>query len=189
MKNFRYFLPIFMGLFCWSEVTLAQLSRDALNRQYQGIKGFSAHAIQSRTSPYLLKALQSEVDVSYKKDVLSWKVQGQEKLEIRFEKNKAPELSGDGTLTNNMPAAAKARLLDTLKAFRSLMLLEPQLEEDFQLTIKGNELIISPRPHKVDVFFQEIVLLFDKELQLQSMLFKTKDEETLLKFSELKWVK
>jgi len=194
----RAYLVVFALIF-WTGQAFAGLTREALNRQYRGLKGFTGSAVQTRSSPYLLKPLRSEVQIAYENEILSWQVQGQDKFEVKFPAKGQPELvSGDGvkggsdthnSVASNMPAAARRKLLETLKALRSLMLLDPKLDDDFLVTVKGQELWIIPRPNQSNIFFEEIVLLFDPAMQLQSMRLKTQDDVTQLTFLQLKWIK
>jgi hypothetical protein len=181
---------LFLLCLCLSTFqAFAGLTREGLNAHYRGFRGFSGTAMQSRSSPYLLKPLRSEVHIAYQNEKLSWQAQGQEKLEVSFPDTGPPQFAGGSTVTAGMPDAVRVKLLATLKAMRRLMLIDPKLDEDFVVIVKGQQLLITPRSKQSDIFFQEIVLVFDQSLQLQSMQLKAQDDVTELTFSQLKWVK
>lgn len=167
------------------KLSAAELSRQALEAKYRGIKSFSAEATQTKTSPYLLKPLESKVKLSFKNERLSWQVEGQEPLEVQFEAGRMPRLmaSAKGPALE-LPPAAESKLLETLSAVRDLILMDPRLDERFLLTVKKRELRIQAKTGE-SVFFKEIVLAFDSELSLHSMLFRAADDETRLSFSRV----
>ncbi len=167
----------------------AALSREGLEKKYRGLKFFRAEAVQSKISIYLIRPLVSQVSIQFKEDRLSWQVAGQEALEIAFTKGQKPRLlKAPAGIAQSLPAAAEAKLLETLSAVRDLMVMDPKLDENFLVRVQGQELHFAPKqgPKEREVFFREIVLTFADDLSLVKMLIRSSEDETTLSFTDLK---
>lgn len=173
-------------LFGWlSSQTALALDLKSIQEHYRGIKEISAEIDQTKTSPLLLRPLQSKVKLSFKDEILSWEVSGQEPWRIRFAADGKTEFLNASKALAEIPADAKAKLDRTLALVRKILIMDPALEKDFVQTLKGETLLIKPKGQENSVFFESIEILFQKNADIRRILLKTADDETTLNFHTL----
>lgn len=187
LTNFFSALPLFISSLSLSFQAMAtNLTVDAIKKHYRNIDQMQGEAEQIKTSPLLLRPLKSNVSLRFDKGLLTWQVEGQEAWQIRFNGDGKPVfLNGSKTLAQ-IPASAREKLDRTVGLVHNILTMDPKLEEDFNLELKKEFLMIVPKSEKSGVFFKSIGIQFKSNADLQSISFKTEEDETKLVFKTIK---
>ncbi|RYZ48374.1 MAG: hypothetical protein EOP07_25860 [Proteobacteria bacterium] len=180
---------VFFAFFLASEPSLAKssLTLERIQKTYRGMTQMEGEAEQIKTSPLLLRPLKSNVSLRFDKGLLTWQVEGQEAWQLRFDKNSKPKfINGEKTI-KQIPADARDKLDRTISLVHNILTMDPKLDDDFSLSLDKNILTILPKAGKNTVFFQSIAIEFKSNIEIQSISFKTQDDETKLLFKRMKF--
>ncbi len=184
------FLSLFFANALWfvppAASMAAPLTLDTIKNTYRRVNEIHGEGEQIKTSPLLLRPLKSKVSLSLEKGLLTWRGEGQEPWRIKFGVDGKPEFLGVGKTLEQMPPAARAKLDSTVALVRNILTMDPKLEQDFNLAIKDGLLTVEPKPGNRGVFFQSVNIQFKPSGLIESIRFKTQDDETLLLFKTMK---
>lgn len=163
------------------------LTLEKIQKTYRGMTQMEGEAEQIKTSPLLIRPLKSNVTLRFDKGLLTWQVEGQEAWQLRFDKNSKPQfINGEKTI-KQIPADARDKLDRTISLVHNILTMDPKLDDDFKLSLDKNILTILPKGEKNTVFFQSISIEFKNNTEIQSISFRTQDDETKLLFKRMKF--
>ena len=186
IKIYSVFLLVPLSL-CLSLMARAEaLTVEVIKKHYRGIDQMQGEAEQVKTSPLLLRPLKSNVSLRFDKGLLTWQVEGQEAWQIRFGGDGKPVFLNGGKTLAQIPANARDKLDRTVGLVRNILTMDPKLEKDFNLKLDKEFLTIVPKSEKSGVFFKSIGIQFKPNADLQSISFKTEEDETKLVFKSIK---
>jgi hypothetical protein len=187
MKSKTLFVLLTFILSWTSLDAKAALTLDMIQKTYRGMTQMEGEAEQIKTSPLLIRPLKSNVTLRFDKGLLTWQVEGQEAWQLRFDKNSKPKfISGEKTI-KQIPPEARDKLDRTISLVHNILTMDPKLDDDFKLSLDKNVLTILPKGEKNTVFFQSIAIEFKANTEIQSISFKTQDDETKLLFKRMKF--
>jgi hypothetical protein len=153
---------------------------QGIKDHYRGLRRLKAKIEQVKTSPLLLRPLKSQVDLEFKEDTLTWTVSGQKPFAMKFLSGGRTEFLSGGSALSELPKEARQRLDASIGLIRKILVMDPALDQDFMQTWSDQTLTITPKSNSV--FFEWVSITFRKDRSIESMSFKTADEQTRLTF-------
>jgi hypothetical protein len=162
-----------------------KLDPQRISSFYQKIKRIEATLVQTKTAPYLIKPLKSDIELTVHNDVITWQVRSGRPFTLTISDNKMEMVDENGKpllSMNDKGAALSAPFMTTLSALIKGDMV--QLQKSHEVTAVGSTLKLRAREAKDPI--REIEFRLDKNLAPVQITLYIGEEKVQLDFVKFK---